>query len=721
MNGPQAMLGWLLGAIVAVCDGLVWAELGAAMPGTGGPYRYLSEAFGPKRLGTAHEFFVHLGDGHARAVVDRSWRGGVRAVHQISVAADEQLARKSSGGSGVRADYVHAVPRYSVGRQAFHRALGGGDLYCVSGDGHWVTHFQLSRVLDFPPHAFTLSREFFVGLGGATLLAMYDYGGYNNSCFFAGEIKRPEYVIPRSILISIFLVGILYLTMNVSILGVVPWREAMHSTFIVSDLMQRVYGLTVAKIMTGSVLLTTFASLFAVLLGYSRVPYAAAVDGRFFSVFGKLHPTRNFPWVSLLFMGRFGVGQLAGSVGSDYCVGCHSSAGSIYGAGRGRNDDSPVSAGYSAAVSDVVLPCHERDCFWGMGFYPGGQRTEIYFLGNGVDRGGCFGFSVAGTRAVGVAFLASRGSRRMSTDRPLDVLVVGDLFAELVMSGFASWPPASGQEIYAERFFREVGGGGRPSLHRVWRNWESKPESWVRWARADRQWLLYRLRANRVDISAIRHTSRRTDGHHLSVSSPHRSYLFDLYGRQSRTAARCSTAASQNNFSKAKHVHLACAPEPDRAWKASFARCRKEMLVSLDVGWHPEWLADRCCHQALRQVDIFFPNENEASRMTGETDPAKILEAFEKMAFHKVALKLGSSGAVLLYDGGDFLSAARRRRSVGPTGAGDCFDAGFLVCLASRRNPQSLLKSRAICGAFSTRRMGGIAGFPTSTELEGQR
>jgi amino acid transporter len=91
--------------------------------------------------------------------------------------------------------------------------------------------------------------------------------------------------------------------MNVSIIGVIPWREAMHSTFIVSDLMQRVYGSTVAKVMTGFVLFTTFASLFAVLLGYSRVPYAAAVDGRFFSAFGRLHPTRNFPWVSLIFMG----------------------------------------------------------------------------------------------------------------------------------------------------------------------------------------------------------------------------------------------------------------------------------------------------------------------------------------------------------------------------------------------------------------------------------
>jgi amino acid transporter len=132
---------------------------------------------------------------------------------------------------------------------------------------------------------------------------MYDYGGYNNSCFFAGEVRRPETVIPRSILLSIALVAALYLTMNLTIIGVIPWREAMHSNFIVSDLMQRLYGSTVAEIMTALILVTTFASLFAVLLGYSRVPYAAASDGRFFSIFGRLHPTKNFPSFSVAFIG----------------------------------------------------------------------------------------------------------------------------------------------------------------------------------------------------------------------------------------------------------------------------------------------------------------------------------------------------------------------------------------------------------------------------------
>jgi amino acid transporter len=303
MNGPQAMLGWLLGALVAVCDGLVWAELGAAMPGSGGPYRYLSEAFGPRRLGRLMSFLfiwetvclapLSIGAGAVGFAQytkflwpDMNWWEGKLVAVGVCVLITVLLYRD-----------IKSVGRLSIVLWIVVICTA----LAVTAAG--ISHFQLSRVLDFPPHAFTLSRQFLVGLGGATLLAMYDYGGYNNACFFAGEIKRPEYVIPRSILISILLVGLLYLTMNVSIIGVIPWREAMHSNFIVSDLIQRIYGSALAKIMTGFVLFTTFASLFAVLLGYSRVPYAAAVDGRFFSMFGRLHPTRNFPWFSLVFIG----------------------------------------------------------------------------------------------------------------------------------------------------------------------------------------------------------------------------------------------------------------------------------------------------------------------------------------------------------------------------------------------------------------------------------
>ena len=303
MNGPQAMLGWLLGAIVAICDGLVWAELGAAMPGTGGPYRYLSEAYGPKRLGRLMSFLfiwetvclapLSIGAGAVGFAQytkflwpSMSWGQGKAVAMVVCLAITVLLYRdvKSVGRLSVVLWIVVIFTVLAV-------TLAG------------ISNFRMSRVLDFPPGAFKLSWHFLAGLGGATLIAMYDYGGYNNACFFAGEVRRPEKVIPRSILVSILVVAALYLTMNMGIIGVVPWREAMNSNFIVSDLMHRLYGVAVARWMTGLVLFTTFASLFAVLLGYSRVPFAAAADGRFFAVFARLHPTRNFPSFSVAALG----------------------------------------------------------------------------------------------------------------------------------------------------------------------------------------------------------------------------------------------------------------------------------------------------------------------------------------------------------------------------------------------------------------------------------
>jgi amino acid transporter len=132
---------------------------------------------------------------------------------------------------------------------------------------------------------------------------MYDYGGYYNVCLFGGEVKNPGKTIPRSILISIGVIAVLYLSMNVSIINVIPWREAMKSTAIVSDFMERLYGRGAANVVTVLILWTAMASVFAILLGFSRVPYAAAAEGRFFSIFARLHPKGRFPSFSLVSLG----------------------------------------------------------------------------------------------------------------------------------------------------------------------------------------------------------------------------------------------------------------------------------------------------------------------------------------------------------------------------------------------------------------------------------
>ena len=303
MGGPQCMLGWLLGALLALSDGLVWSELAAAMPGTGGSYLYLREAFRRTSLGGLIPFlfiwqFVFSGPleiasgyiGFAQ-YVGYFWRGmGAWQTRLVSLSAGVLvivlLYRR-----------ITAVGRLTV-------ALWIGMLLTVLGiTAGGLAHFHRAVVFDFPPHAFSFSAGFAAGLGSAMLIAMYDYMGYYDICYVGGEVRDPARVIPRSIVYSVLAVAAIYLLMNLSIIAVVPWREAMQSRFIASEFTERLYGPRAASVVTALVLWTAFASVFALLLGYSRIPYAAAIDGHFFRIFGRLHPRGQFPHVSLLIMG----------------------------------------------------------------------------------------------------------------------------------------------------------------------------------------------------------------------------------------------------------------------------------------------------------------------------------------------------------------------------------------------------------------------------------
>jgi len=189
-----------------------------------------------------------------------------------------------------------------IGRMAAFLWIGviGTTLWII---GTGLTHFNAAQAFSFPAGAWDLSPAFFTGLGAALLIAVYDYWGYYNVCYLGAEIRDPGRVIPRAILLSIAGVAAMYLAMNISILGAMPWQDVEKSSFIASDFMARIWGPRAAVVVTILMLWTAFASVFSLLLGYSRVPYAAAVDGDYFPVFARVHPKHHFPNVSLLVLG----------------------------------------------------------------------------------------------------------------------------------------------------------------------------------------------------------------------------------------------------------------------------------------------------------------------------------------------------------------------------------------------------------------------------------
>ena len=329
MGGPQAMLGWVLGAFLAICDGLVWAELGAAMPGSGGSYRYLKEIYGPRKLGRLISFLFiwqlsfsaplsiasgAIGLSQYAAFfwpgLERVWSTRTGSLN-LPLIGTLQLTWVAMPATllaiGICALTAFLLYRRITAISRLTKVLWVG----VMGTIGWIiftglTHFNAHQAFDLPPRAFSFSLNFLNGLASAMLIAAYDIGGYYNVCFLGDEVKEPAKNIPRALFLSILAVAALYIVMNISILGVIPWRELAQAgasdskLYVVSTMMQRVYGQGAASVISVLVMWTAFASVFSLTLGYSRVPYAAALDGNYFRAFAKVHPVHRIPYVSVL-------------------------------------------------------------------------------------------------------------------------------------------------------------------------------------------------------------------------------------------------------------------------------------------------------------------------------------------------------------------------------------------------------------------------------------
>ena len=304
----------------------------------------------------------------------------------------------------------------------------------------------------------------------------------------------------------------------------------------------------------------------------------------------------------------------------------------------------------------------------------------------------------------------------MNSQPQFDVLVIGDLFVDLVMSGFTTWPNP-GEEAFAERFCREIGGGAAITACGL-AKLGSKVDVLGSVGAEDGQWMLERLAACGVATRWVHLSQHQPTAVTVSVSGPRERAFLTYMGANGELPELLRAAATQDRFSHVCHVHLACAPDPTSLSILIEEITRKGCSVSVDAGWHPEWLSNPRVIEALRHVDIFFPNLREASRMTQETDPRRILEVFRTTGFRTVAMKLGVQGAALLSDGSVLFQEPYSVKSVDTTGAGDCFNAGFLSGWLCGDPPQTCLRAGVACGSLSTRSLGGIKGFPSREELD---
>jgi len=330
LHGPLSLVGWILGALLALCDGLVWAELGSLYPHSGGTYGFLLETFGRATVGRLLAFlFVWQTVCTVPLILASGYIGFANYAGYLFPGLGASPMHWAWPELGMRVDALTLV---AVGIGAVTIAVLYRGIASSSRIGVWLaaaalstllaviiasySHFSASQALALPPPD-SLWDGLRAGLGSALVITMYDYAGYGTSSSIGGEIVSPATTIPRSIVMAIGVVAALYVTMQFGVLGAMPWQQFVPladgslpplGQHLASAIVEQSFGVIAGGVVTVLILITAFASLFGNLLGSSRVPYAAAADGVFLRSFAHVHPAHRFPDVSLVAIGVLALG-----------------------------------------------------------------------------------------------------------------------------------------------------------------------------------------------------------------------------------------------------------------------------------------------------------------------------------------------------------------------------------------------------------------------------
>src|SRR5262245_61845026 len=297
-----------------------------------------------------------------------------------------------------------------------------------------------------------------------------------------------------------------------------------------------------------------------------------------------------------------------------------------------------------------------------------------------------------------------------------DVISVGDIFMDIVMSGLPSWPEL-GQEIFAQHMRREAGGAATITACGL-AKLGMKVALFAVAGNEDGQWLVDRIKTCGVDTRGVQYHPSEATGLTVSVSTADDRSFLTYFGANEMLQDLLGEAKFMRELPRTRHLHLTCALEPTLLIEMAKTLHDYGCRVSVDVGWKDAWLQDARSWRALSEVDLFFPNEREARLMTGRSNPEEMLSALADAGLRRVALKLGARGAALYWDGEVFRREPHLVEALDTTGAGDCFDAGFLYGWLRGEPPETCLQIGNICGTLSTRSLGGIKSFPSRDELE---
>lgn len=295
-----------------------------------------------------------------------------------------------------------------------------------------------------------------------------------------------------------------------------------------------------------------------------------------------------------------------------------------------------------------------------------------------------------------------------------NISVVGEVYVDHIFTDF-DHVPLPGEEVFAEQYRREAGGGTVNTACALARLGH-QTSLFGMFGEDEEAWLRSRLSSFGVNSEHVR-TSDAPNGLTVSMSTASDRSFLSYAGANRILGEYVALPETIAALSKAQHVHFAMPLEADMAGVLLSALHAADCTVSIDPGWRKDWFLSPGTLDVLRMVDLFLPNESEAQLLTRQKDPEEMLRTLASLGLRNTIIKLGRRGAAALQQDRFYTMVPPEVEVVDTTGAGDAFDAGFLDAWIAGADIEEQLRRACICGSLSTRARGALTALPSREEM----
>ena len=304
---------WVVGGVMSLSGALSYAELSAAMPGAGGEYVYLREAYGPLWSFIYGWTQMWVAKSGSIATLATAFFLYVANFHpELKQPAGQIPIPLGPSGGPLEVNFGQILGMALIlalgGLNYFGVKIGGrvqvlvtickvGLIFAVIAIGLGTGHGDVRNFQSIAPVTATSGiAAFFTAL----VAALWAYDGWNNVSMVASEIRDPQRNLPRALIGGTAAVMAIYLLANAAYFYVLPAKDVAASDLVAADMMRRIFGQAGANMVSVAAMISIFAALNGSILSGSRVPYAMALDGLFFKSVAKVHPVFRTPGISIL-------------------------------------------------------------------------------------------------------------------------------------------------------------------------------------------------------------------------------------------------------------------------------------------------------------------------------------------------------------------------------------------------------------------------------------